>query len=106
MTTLLLTSIILVFLLIILGITFRKPIIRIVHNHRDKNLRKWCVKQAVQTDLTGGIDYDADIKYASECHFVSLAEKYYLFITEHITYLSDEEKETIFPEKYKKKDDS
>jgi len=46
MTTLLLTSIILVFLLIILGITFRKPIIRLIHNHQDTKLRKWCVQQA------------------------------------------------------------
>ena len=34
------------------------------------------------------------------------AERIYLFIKEYITYLSDEEKEAIFPEKYKKKDDS
>ena len=83
MTTLLLTSIILVFLLIILGITFRKPIIRLIRKHQDTKLRKWCVQQAVAAS----------------------AERIYLFIKEYITYLSDEEKEAIFPEKYKKKED-
>lgn len=106
MTTLLLTSIILVFLLIILGITFQKPIIRLIRKHRDTKLRMWCIEQAVQTDLTAHIDPDTGAKYACEWNFISLAEKYYLFLTEHITYLSDEEKEAIFPEKYKKKEDS
>lgn len=48
MTTLLLASIILVFLLIILGITFRKAIIRLIRKHRDTKLRIWCIKQAAQ----------------------------------------------------------
>ena len=77
MTTLLLTSIILVFLLIILGITYRKPIISLIHYHQDTKLRKWCVQQAT---IRKTFDY--------------------------ITYLSDEEIDAIFPEKYKKKDDS
>lgn len=106
MTTPLLITITLVFLLIIVGITFRKPIIRLIRKHRDTKLRMWCIEQAVQTDLTAHIDLDTGVKYACEWNFVSLAEKYYLFLTEHITYLSDEEKEAIFPEKYKKKDDS
>lgn len=106
MTTLLLITIILVFLLIIVGITFQKPIIRLIRKHQDTKLRRWCIEQAVQTDLSGFVDSNDDIRYASECNFVSLAEKYYLFLTEHITYLSDEEKEAIFPEKYKEKDDS
>lgn len=80
--------------------------IHLTHNHQDTKLRKWCIKQAVQTDLSGFVDSDDDIRYASKCNFISLAEKYYLFLTEHITYLSDEEKEAIFPEKYKKKGDS
>lgn len=106
MTTPLLITITLVFLLIIVGITFRKPIIRLIRKRRDTKLRKWCIKQAVQTDLTAHIDLDTGVKYACEWNFISLAEKYYLFLTEHITYLTDGEKEAIFPEKYKKKEDS
>ena len=106
MTTILLISFILVFLLIIVGITFAKPIFRLIRKHQDTKLRMWCIEQAAKTDLSGFVDSNDDIRYASECNFVSLAEKYYLFLTEHITYLSDEEKEFIFPEKYKKKDDS
>lgn len=106
MTTPLLITITLVFLLIIVGITFQKPIIRLVRERRDTKLRMWCIEQAVQTDLTANIDPDTGVKYACEWNFVSLAEKYYLFLTEHITYLSDEEKVAIFPEKYKKKEDS
>lgn len=106
MATILLIIVTLTFLLIIIGIAFRKPIICTVHNHRDTKLRMWCIEQAVQTDLTAHIDPDTGAKYACEWNFISLAEKYYLFLTEHITYLSDEEKEAIFPEKYKKKEDS
>lgn len=106
MTTPLLITITLVFLLIIVGITFRKPFISQIRKHRDTKLRMWCIEQAVQTDLTANIDPDTGVKYACEWNFVSLAEKYYLFLTEHITYLSDEEKVAIFPEKYKKKEDS
>lgn len=106
MTTLLLTSIILVFLLIILGITFRKPIIRLIHNHQDTKLRKWCVQQATISKTFDSYDHYTETYYASSNAVAASAERIYLFIKEYITYLSDEEKEAIFPEKYKKKDDA
>ena len=96
MTTLLLTSIILVFLLIILGI----------HNHQDTKLRKWCVQQATISKTFDSYDHYTETYYASSNAVAASAERIYLFIKEYITYLSDEEKEAIFPEKYKKKDDS
>lgn len=103
MTTLLLTSIILVFLLIILGITFRKPIIRLIRKHQDTKLRKWCVQQAIISKTFDSYDPYTETYYASSNAVAASAERIYLFIKEYITYLSDEEKEAIFPEKYKKK---
>ena len=104
MTTLLLTSIILVFLLIILGITFRKPIIRLIRKHQDTKLRKWCVQQAIISKTFDSYDPYTETYYASSNAVAASAERIYLFIKEYITYLSDEEKEAIFPEKYKKKE--
>lgn len=104
MTTIISISAIAILLLIIIVIAFSSSILCIIRKRQDTKLRMWCIEQAVQTDLAGGIDSDTGTKYASEWNFVSLAEKYYLFLTEHITYLSDEDKEAIFPEKYKKKD--
>lgn len=72
---------------------------------KDERLRKWCIKQASTTNLSSYIDEETRSTYATEVEFVSLAEKYYLFMTEHITYLSDEDKKIIFPEKYHKKED-
>lgn len=100
MTTLLSISIILVFLLII-GIALSKPIFCIIRKHKDIKLRMWCIKQASLTDVCNYIESDSGTPYATEEAFVSLAEKYYLFLTEHTTYLSKEEKLVIFPEKYK-----
>ena len=88
MTTLLLTSIILVFLLIILGITFRKPIIRLIHNHQDTKLRKWCVQQATISKTFDSYDHYTETYYASSNAVAASAEKdlsihqrvYYLLI--------------------------
>lgn len=97
MTTVLLIAIIFVFLFIIVGITFWKPIIHLIREHRDAKLRMWCIEQASVTHVCNYVDSDYGNTYSTEKGFVSLAEKYYLFITEHITYLSDEDKKSIFP---------
>lgn len=106
MATLLSTSIILVFLLIILGITFQKPIIHLIRKHRDTKLRMWCIKQAAQNPPMDQFDGNLESYSSSPIAIASSAEFIYLFIKEHVTFLSDQEKEAIFPEKYKKKDDS
>lgn len=97
------TTIILI-LAIIIAISMTSIVVFVLKT-KDERLRKWCIKQASNTNIRPYFDENTGFAYATETDFVSLAEKYYLFMTEHITYLSDEDKEIIFPEKYHKKED-
>ena len=63
------------------------------------------MQQATISKTFDSYDHYTETYYASS-NAVAASERIYLFIKEYITYLSDEEKEAIFPEKYKKKDDS
>ena len=64
------------------------------------------MQQATISKTFDSYDHYTETYYASSNAVAASAERIYLFIKEYITYLSDEEKEAIFPEKYKKKDDS
>lgn len=63
------------------------------------------MQQATISKTFDSYDHYAETYYASSNAVAASAERIYLFIKEYITYLSDEEKEAIFPEKYKKKED-
>lgn len=80
-------------------LTFNLGIHQYFRNRNDIRLRKWCIQQASKTDVKNCCDCDTGSTYSTEVGFISLAEKYYLFISEHITYLTDEEKVAIWPNK-------
>ena len=61
------------------------------------------MQQATISKTFDSYDHYTETYYASSNAVAASAERIYLFIKEYITYL---EKEAIFPEKYKKKDDS
>ena len=64
------------------------------------------MQQATISKTFDSYDHYTETYYASSNAVAASAERIYLFIKEYITYLSDEEKEAIFPEQDKKKDDS
>lgn len=99
MATILLLAAVLAFLFIIIGIAFRKPILRAIRKHQDTKLRMWCVKQAAQNPPMDQYDGNLEAYSSSSDAIAESAEAIYLFIKEHTTYLSDEEEKAIFPEK-------
>lgn len=92
-------------ILLIVGLLARTYLSKTICDYQDRKLRKWCIKQATSASVSDELSEDSGIAYSTEYAFCSLAEKYYLFLVEKITFLTDAEKKAIFPEKYPEKEE-